>query len=58
MLTILELKELLAARYDECDLLSMLEVDSYMLVEAFSELIEEKQEQLREELEEAVYREN
>ena len=52
MLTLLELKELLAARYSECDLLDLMEIDSYMLVEAFSELIEEKQEWLAKELEE------
>jgi hypothetical protein len=46
MITIVELKERLAAQFDELTILDMLEVDSKMLVDAFTELVEENYDKL------------
>lgn len=40
MLTLEEIKERLAERIDEVGLLEVLEIDSYMLVERFADIIE------------------
>lgn len=52
MLTLEELKERLAARFSEDDLLELLKVTSADLVEVFTDRIEEQQDMLREELDE------
>ena len=49
-MTLSDLKEQLAIGFDEVDLLDMLGVDSYQLVEAFSDLIEERFDELSAEL--------
>ena len=49
--TLVELKELLATRFDEVTLLELLEIDSYKLVEAFADVIEERYEYLITEIE-------
>ena len=46
MITIVELKERLAAQFDELTILDMLEVDSKMLVNAFTELVEDNYDKL------------
>jgi hypothetical protein len=46
MITIVELKERLAAQFDEVTILDMLEIDSKMLVNAFTELVEENYDKL------------
>lgn len=51
MITINELKEQLSHRYDECQLLDLLEIDSEMIVNTFTDIIEEKMEYLLGELE-------
>ena len=51
MITIKELKEQLSHRYDECELLDLLEIDNEMIVNTFSDLIEEKMDYLLGELE-------
>lgn len=40
MLTLEEIKERLATRIDEVDLLELLEIDSFALIERFSDIIE------------------
>jgi hypothetical protein len=45
-LTLPELKELIASRTDEVDILEILNINSYELVEAFSDRIEDKFEEL------------
>ena len=52
MMTLVELKERLAAHYDECQLLDLLEINSYELVDLLSDKIEEKMEILLTEVEE------
>ena len=49
-MTLSDLKEQLAIRFDEVDILDMLGVDSYQLVEAFSDLILDRFEELESEL--------
>ena len=51
-LTLQEVKEKLAEQYDEVTLLEILEINSYDIVEAFLEKIEEKYDKLTEDLEE------
>ncbi|MDE1816602.1 MAG: hypothetical protein KGL35_13580 [Bradyrhizobium sp.] len=51
-LTLQEVKEKLAEQYDEVTLLEILEINSYDIVEAFFEKIEEKYDKLTEDLEE------
>lgn len=51
-ITLTELKSRLAAKYDEVTLLEILDLRSTDIVEAFSDLIEEKQEELSKGLEE------
>jgi hypothetical protein len=46
MITIVELKDRLATQFDELTILDMLEVDSKMLVNAFTELVEENYDKL------------
>lgn len=48
-LTLNELKEKLADNYDEISILELLEINSYDLVERFTDKIEEKFDQLEEE---------
>lgn len=50
MLTLEELKTRLATKFDPNDLLELLNITSEELVEAFADRIEEKQDKLREEL--------
>ena len=52
MVTLDELKQRLAAKYDPNDLLELLKLDSTDLVDRFGDLIEERQDELRKELEE------
>ncbi len=52
MWTILELKEKLAEQYDEISILELLEINSFDLVEAFSDKIEDKYDKLVSEFEE------
>lgn len=49
-MTLSDLKEQLALGWDEVDILDMLGVDSYQLVEAFSDLIAEKFDELSAEI--------
>lgn len=49
-LTLVEIEEKLKA-FDEITLLEILEIDSEMIVERFSDLIEERADKLEEELE-------
>lgn len=51
MLTLTELKEWVAANYDECTILDILEINSYDLVELLSDQIEEKMDRLITEME-------
>ena len=51
-ITLVELRQLLAERFDEVTLLELLNVNSFDLVEAFSELIEDRYEDLLKEVEE------
>lgn len=51
MLTLNDLKTALIRDYDECDLLDVLEIDSQMIVNAFSDVIEEKFDYLVNEME-------
>jgi len=51
IITLDELKERLAAQFDETSILEFLEVDSYQLVNVFSELVEDKFDYLVGELE-------
>ena len=51
MLTLVELKEELAKTCDEISLLEILEINSYDLVEAFSDRIEDKYDELVSEFE-------
>lgn len=48
-LTLNELKEKLADNYDEISILELLEINSYDLVERFTDKIEDKFDQLEEE---------
>lgn len=41
-----ELKERLASNYDECSLIDLLGINSYQIVEAFSDLIEDRMDEL------------
>lgn len=47
MLTLAELKQRLAAKFDEVTLLEILNLQASAIVEAFSDLVEERQEELR-----------
>ena len=50
--TLQEIKEKLAEQYDEVMLLEILEINSYDIVNAFFDRIEEKYDELNEDLEE------
>lgn len=54
MLTLEEVKDLLAQRYDEIDLCDKLEINTYDLVERFVERIEERFEEFVEEFNEST----
>jgi division protein CdvB (Snf7/Vps24/ESCRT-III family) len=49
-MTLLELKEALASSYDEVTLLELLNINTYDLINKFSDEIEEDQERLEQEL--------
>jgi len=51
VITIVELKEQLSHRYDECELLDLLGIDNEMIVVAFTEIIEDNFDYLVGELE-------
>ena len=51
MLTLNDLKDALIRDYDECDLLDVLEIDSQMIVNAFSDAIAERFDYLVNEME-------
>lgn len=53
-LTLQEIKEKLAEQYDEVMLLEILEINSYDIVNAFFDRIEEKYDELNEDLEEEI----
>jgi|TARA_R110002153_G_scaffold87801_4_gene216760 hypothetical protein len=55
MLTLNELKEKLAEQVDEVDLIQILGITSYDLVNAFDEIIEENYDRLMQELELGEY---
>lgn len=55
MLTLNELKEKLAEQEDEVDLIQILGITSYDLVNAFDEIIEENYDRLMQELELGEY---
>lgn len=46
MLTLTELKEKIAEQYDEITILELLEINSFDLVEAFSDKLEEKYDKI------------
>lgn len=48
--TLVELKQRLAAKFDEVTLLELLQINAENIVEAFSDRIEEMQEELEKEL--------
>lgn len=50
-MTLEELKEWLASTYSECDLVDLLEVSSSEIVEAFSDKVEEKMDEIEREME-------
>ncbi len=52
--TLQEIKEKLAEQYDEVMLLEILEINSYDIVNAFFDRIEEKYDELNEDLEEEI----
>ena len=54
-LTLEELKERIAERMDEDSILEILNIDSYQLVEAFSDLIEEHYDKLNSQLEDEYF---
>ena len=54
-LTLEELKERIAERMDEDSILEALNIDSYQLVEAFSDLIEENYDKLSNQLEDDYF---
>jgi hypothetical protein len=51
-ITLVELRELLAERFDEVTLLELLNINSFDIVEMFAEKVEEHYDRLVEELEE------
>jgi hypothetical protein len=51
-ITLVELQEQLAARFDEVTLLELLNINSYDLIEMFAERVEDNYEKLLAELEE------
>ena len=54
-LTLEELKERIAERMDEDSILEILNIDSYQLVEAFSNLIEEHYDKLNQQMEDEYF---
>lgn len=50
-MTLEELKEWLAVTFSECELVDMLEVTTWEIVEAFTDKIEDKMEDLEREME-------
>ena len=54
-LTLEELKERIAERMDEDSILEILNIDSYQLVEAFSDLIEEHYDKLNSQMEDEYF---
>ena len=54
-LTLEELKERIAEQMDEQSILEMLNIDSFKLVEAFSDLIEEQYDKLNNQLEDDFF---
>jgi hypothetical protein len=54
-LTLEELKERIAERMDEQSILEILNIDSFKLVEAFSDVIEENYDKLNNQLEDDFF---
>ena len=54
-LTLEELKERMAERMDEDSILEILDINSYQLVEAFSDLIEEHYDKLNSQMEDEYF---
>lgn len=54
-LTLTELKERIAERMDEESILEILNIDSFQLVEAFSDLIEEQYDKLNQQMEDDYF---
>ena len=54
-LTLEELKERLAEQVDEQTLLELLNINSFQLVEAFSDLIEDKYDELNNQMEDEFF---